>query len=71
MGTLYYGDHLDILTRSIADESVDLDPHFKSSQNYNAFFHEMDGRGGGADNGNRRSRNPMAALVVMAPKVTR
>jgi len=46
MGTLYYGDNLDILRRYIRDESVDLvylDPPFNSAQNYNAFFHEKDG----------------------------
>jgi DNA modification methylase len=46
MGTLYYGDNLDILTRYIGDESVDLvylDPPFNSAQNYNAFFQEKDG----------------------------
>ena len=46
MGTLYYGDNLDILQRYIKDESVDLvylDPPFKSDQNYNAFFQEKDG----------------------------
>ena len=46
MGTLYYGDNLDILRRYIADESVDLvylDPPFNSAQNYNAFFEEKDG----------------------------
>jgi site-specific DNA-methyltransferase (adenine-specific) len=46
MGTLYYGDNLDILRRSLKDESVDLvylDPPFNSAQNYNAFFHEKDG----------------------------
>src|SRR5208283_5170453 len=46
MGTLYYGDNLDILKRYIKDESVDLvylDPPFNSAQNYNAFFHEKDG----------------------------
>ena len=46
MGTLYYGDNLDILTRYVADESVDLvylDPPFNSAQNYNAFFQEKDG----------------------------
>ncbi len=46
MGTLCYGDRrsrfpfLDILTRTIADESVDLvylDPPFNSAQNCNAF----------------------------------
>ncbi len=46
MGTLYYGDNLDILQRYLKDESVDLvylDPPFNSAQNYNAFFHEKDG----------------------------
>ena len=46
MGTLYYGDNLDILQRYIRDETVDLvylDPPFNSAQNYNAFFHEKDG----------------------------
>ncbi len=41
MGTLYYGDNLDILQRYIKDESVDLvylDPPFKSDASYNAFF---------------------------------
>ena len=46
MGTLYYGDNLDILKRYIKKESVDLvylDPPFNSAQNYNAFFQEKDG----------------------------
>ena len=46
MGTLYYGDNLDILQRNVADASVDLvylDPPFNSAQNYNAFFQEKDG----------------------------
>ncbi len=46
MGTLYYGDNLDILKRYVADESVDLvylDPPFNSAQDYNAFFMEKDG----------------------------
>jgi adenine specific DNA methylase Mod len=46
MGTLYYGDNLDILRRYLKDEMVDLvylDPPFNSAQNYNAFFHEKDG----------------------------
>jgi site-specific DNA-methyltransferase (adenine-specific) len=41
MGTLYYGDNLDILTRYVPSESVDLvylDPPFNSAQNTNAFF---------------------------------
>jgi len=46
MGTLYYGDNLDILRRYVKDASVDLvylDPPFNSAQNYNAFFQEQDG----------------------------
>ena len=46
MGTLYYGDNLEILRRYLNDESVDLvylDPPFNSAQNYNAFFQEKDG----------------------------
>lgn len=46
MGTLYYGDNLDILARYVKAESVDLvylDPPFNSAQNYNAFFQEKDG----------------------------
>jgi site-specific DNA-methyltransferase (adenine-specific) len=43
---VYYGDNLDILTRHVTDESVDLiylDPPFKSNQNYNVLFKEKDG----------------------------
>jgi site-specific DNA-methyltransferase (adenine-specific) len=46
MGTLYYGDNLDILRRYIKDETVDLvylDPPFKSDQNYNVLFQEKNG----------------------------
>jgi hypothetical protein len=46
MGTLCYGDNLDILHRYLKDESVDfvyLDLPFNSAQNYNAFFQEKDG----------------------------
>jgi len=46
MGTLYYGDNLDVLRRHLKDETVDLvylDPPFNSAQTYNAFFHEKDG----------------------------
>src|SRR5262245_21604106 len=45
MGTLCYGDNLDILRRYLKDESVDLvylDPPFNSAQNYSAFFQEKD-----------------------------
>src|SRR5208283_5654576 len=46
MGTLYYGDNLDILRRYLKDETVDLvylDPPFNSAQTYSAFFQEKDG----------------------------
>jgi site-specific DNA-methyltransferase (adenine-specific) len=46
MGTLYYGDNLEILRRYLKDASVDLvylDPPFNSAQSYNAFFQEKDG----------------------------
>jgi hypothetical protein len=46
MGTLYYGDNLEILRRYLKDETVDLvylDPPFNSAQNYNAFFHDKGG----------------------------
>jgi site-specific DNA-methyltransferase (adenine-specific) len=46
MGTLYYGDNLDILRRYIKDETIDLvylDPPFKSDQNYNVLFQEKNG----------------------------
>jgi len=46
MGTLYYGDNLDLLRRYLADETVDLvylDPPFDSAQTYNASFHEKEG----------------------------
>lgn len=46
MNTLYYGDNIDILRRYVKDDSVDLvylDPPFKSNQNYNVLFQELDG----------------------------
>ena len=45
MGTLYYGDNLDILRRYPKDETVDLvylDPPFNSAQNYDTFLQEKD-----------------------------
>jgi hypothetical protein len=45
MGTLYYGDNLDILRRYLKDETVDLvylDRPFNSAQNYNASFLQED-----------------------------
>lgn len=46
MGTLYYGDNLNVLDLHLKDETVDLvylDPPFNSAQTYNAFFQEKDG----------------------------
>ena len=46
MGTLVYGNKLEILWRYLNDGSLDLvylDPPFNSAQNYHAFFHEKDG----------------------------
>jgi adenine specific DNA methylase Mod len=43
---LYYGDNLDVLSRHIKDETVDLvylDPPFKSNQDYNVLFAEHSG----------------------------
>jgi 16S rRNA G966 N2-methylase RsmD len=40
MNALYYGDNLEVLRNSIADESVDLiylDPPFNSNASYNVF----------------------------------
>lgn len=45
---LYYGDNLDILSRYIRDETIDLiylDPPFKSNQDYNVLFPEHNGYG--------------------------
>jgi site-specific DNA-methyltransferase (adenine-specific) len=45
-GKLFYGDNLDILRNSIADESVDLvylDPPFNSNASYNVLFKAPDG----------------------------
>lgn len=42
---LYYGDNLYILRRYIEDETVDLiylDPPFKSNQDYNVLFAELE-----------------------------
>ena len=39
--SLYYGDNLNVLRQSIADESVDLiylDPPFNSARDYNILF---------------------------------
>jgi DNA modification methylase len=44
--SLFYGDNLDVLSRHIKDETVDLvylDPPFNSNQDYNVLFREQDG----------------------------
>jgi site-specific DNA-methyltransferase (adenine-specific) len=44
---LYFGDNLDVLRESIADESVDLvylDPPFNSQRSYNLLFRGPKGR---------------------------
>jgi len=46
LNKLYYGDNLEVLRRSIPDQSVDLiylDPPFNSRQNYTVLFAEKDG----------------------------
>lgn len=46
MNWLFYGDNLDVLTRHIEGESVDLvylDPPFNSNANYNVLFGEHNG----------------------------
>jgi site-specific DNA-methyltransferase (adenine-specific) len=46
MGTLYYGDNLEILREHVKDETVDLvylDPPFNSNASYNVLFKAPDG----------------------------
>ena len=48
---LYYGDNLEVLRESIADESVDLvylDPPFNSNANYSHLFKDESGKVSGA-----------------------
>src|SRR5258708_39087730 len=48
---LYYGDNLDVLSRHVAAESVDLvylDPPFNSNQSYNVLFAEKSGEASAA-----------------------
>lgn len=50
VGTLYYGDNLEIMKKHVKSESVDLvylDPPFNSNVNYNVFFRDASGGGGG------------------------
>ncbi len=45
-GELFYGDNLDILSRHVDDESIDLvylDPPFNSNADYNILFGHVDG----------------------------
>jgi hypothetical protein len=46
MGTLHYGDNLEILREHVKDETVDLvylDPPFNSNASYNVLFKAPDG----------------------------
>src|SRR5437667_12522137 len=81
MGTLYYGDNLEILRRYIKDESVDLvylDPPFNSAQNYNAFFQEKDGTAAAAQirafedtwEWNQEAERVYGELIVQPGKVS-
>jgi adenine specific DNA methylase Mod len=81
MGTLYYGDNLDILRRYLKDESVDLvylDPPFNSSQSYNAFFEEKDGTAAASQirafedtwNWNQESQRIYEELILQPGKVS-
>jgi hypothetical protein len=69
VGTLYYGDNLDILRRYLKDDSVDLvylDPPFNSAQNYNAFFHAKDGTDAASQLQLHWTYRAMAALAGFA-----
>ena len=81
MGTLYYGDNLDILRRYIKDETVDLvylDPPFNSAQTYNVFFPEKDGTDAASQikpsrtpgTGTRRAERAYQDLVTQPGKVS-
>jgi site-specific DNA-methyltransferase (adenine-specific) len=81
MGTLYYGDNLDIMRRYLEDESVDLvylDPPFNSAQNYNAFFQEKDGTAAAAQirafedtwEWNQEAERVYGELIVQPGKVS-
>src|SRR5438477_7927023 len=81
MGTLYYGDNLDILRRYLKDETVDLvylDPPFNSAQNYNAFFQEKDGTAAASQiqafedtwSWNQESQHAYEELVMQPGKVS-
>ena len=78
MGTLYYGDNLDILRRYLKDESVDLiylDPPFNSKRDYkDCPHHRRDrGRARNADTNTRdatkrRLRSDRSELEIMTCK---
>src|SRR5207249_9954091 len=81
MGTLYYGDNLEILRRYLKDETVDLvylDPPFNSAQNYNAFFQEKDGTAAASQiqafedtwSWNQESQHAYEELVMKPGKVS-
>src|SRR6266481_4376968 len=81
MGTLYYGDNLEILRRYLKDETVDLvylDPPFNSAQNYNAFFQEKDGTAAASQiqafedtwSWNQESQHAYEELVMQPGKVS-
>ena len=47
INTLYYGDNLEVLSRFISDETVDLvylDPPFNKNKAYSLIFHDESGR---------------------------
>jgi hypothetical protein len=69
MGTLYYGDNLEILQRQLKDETVDLvylDPPSNSSRNCNAFCREKEGadaaRAGFCGHGMNKQKFPRLQL---------
>lgn len=47
LGTLFYGDNLEVLREHFPEDSVDLiylDPPFNSNANYNVLFRDESGR---------------------------
>lgn len=67
--TLYYGNNLDILSRYIKDESIDLiylDPPFNSNANYNVLFEDYAGQVFLLSNGDRLGKS-LAVLYDCSP----